>query len=292
MVKFIHIKYILEDIIMILGLSTNRKEICEELFKNYSAAGIKYMEISPSAEEYADVDYSNIKLWAEKYGVTLWSYHLQFYPFDCVEISLPEMQAKTVEIFKKQITDAANIGIKNFIIHPSGEPISLADRANRMAVAKSTLKILADFADTLGCTIAVEDLPRTCLGNCSSEILELISAHPSLRVCFDTNHLLGEDIVEFIRKVGDKIITTHISDYDYTDERHWLPGEGDINWPDVIKALEEIDFNGPLLYEIAFEALPTIERERDLTCEDFAKNFNELILKQAPTPIGVRKENL
>ena len=56
--------------------------------------------------------------------------------------------------------------------------------------------------------------------------MELISADDRLRVCFDTNHLLKESIIDFIYNVGDKIITTHVSDYARENERHWLPGEG------------------------------------------------------------------
>ena len=79
---------------------------------------------------------------------------------------------------------------------------------------------LADFANKFGAVICVEDLPRTCLGRDSSDINELVSAQPDLRVCFDTNHMLSEDVCAFIKDVGDKIVTVHVSDYDYLNERH------------------------------------------------------------------------
>ena len=56
-------------------------------------------------------------------------------------------------------------------------------------------------------------LPRTCLGNCSNEIAELISVDSSLGICFDTNHLLIENPINFINKLGNRIVTLHISDY-------------------------------------------------------------------------------
>ena len=76
--------------------------------------------------------------------------------------------------------------------------------------------------------------------------------------------------------MGDKIITTHISDYDFVDEKHWLPGEGKINWQELYKALLDIGYKGPWLYELGFKAPNTISRERDLTCEDFANNAKEI----------------
>ena len=107
-----------------------------------------------------------------------------------------------------------------------------------MECAKRTLAALADFAAQFNAVIAVENLPRTCLGRDSKDILELLSAHDALRVCYDTNHLLGEDAVRFIEAVGDKIITTHVSDYDFLNERHWLPGEGKVNWQEILPAAE------------------------------------------------------
>ena len=115
----------------------------------------------------------------------------------------------------------------------------------------------------------MEDLPRTCLGNCSAEILELLTADPSLTVCFDTNHLLGEPIADFVRAVGKKIETLHVSDYDFCNERHWLPYEGKVNWVELVEALEEVGYNGVWMYEIGFKASKNIDRDRDLNFDDF-----------------------
>lgn len=137
---------------------------------------------------------------------------------------------------------------------------------------------LSHIASECGAVIAVEDLPRTCLGRDSDEILQLISVDEKLRVCFDTKHLLTENNADFIRKVGSKIITLHVSDYDFINERHWLPGEGKVDWNSLLDALQEIGYNGMWLYEVAFKSPKTIIRERDLTCEDFVKNAKELFL--------------
>jgi sugar phosphate isomerase/epimerase len=72
---------------------------------------------------------------------------------------------------------------------------------------------------------------------------------PDLRVCFDTNHCLIEDNCDYIRAVGPKIVTLHVSDYDFTDEKHWIPGEGKNDWEGIIRTLEEADYSGRFLYE-------------------------------------------
>ncbi len=273
------------------ALSSCNKVLNEELFENYHKAGIEAIELSYTLDYYNNMDFNKIREMAERFGVKLWSFHLPFMPFDEIDISHPEKCENTIKIFKELIEKANTIGIKVFVIHPSGEPIE-ENRAERIACAKKSLKELSAFAGELGCVIAVEDLPRSCLGNCSDEISELISADENLRVCFDTNHLLGESITDFIKAVGDKIITTHFSDYDYINERHWLLGEGEINWQELISALEEVGYDGYILYEIDFKAPWSIDRPRDLTCVDFKNNFDELIAKKIPTPIGKPKARL
>jgi len=124
------------------------------------------------------------------------------------------------------------------------------------------------------------------VGKNSAEINELISLNDDLRVCFDTNHLLSENICDFIYAVGDKIVTTHISDYDFVDEKHWICGEGKIDWQAIYKALVDIGYKGPWLYELGFKAPRHITRERDLTCEDFYKNSKEVFEGKPLTVIG------
>jgi sugar phosphate isomerase/epimerase len=143
-----------------------------------------------------------------------------------------------------------------------------------------------EIARRYGAVIAVEDLPRTCLGNTAAEIAELISVHPDLRVCFDTNHLLTEDAADFVRALGDKIITTHVSDYDFLNERHWLPGEGKLDWQSIVNALREVNYSGTWLYELGFDCPKTLIRERELTCEDFSRNAAEIFENRPLTVIS------
>lgn len=263
-----------------VGLSTNGRKLNDpDFFNNCKTDGIEYIEISVSSEEMETLDFTGIKEKADKAGVTLWSLHLPFMPFLTIDISSSNKAVRndTVELLCGYIEKGAAIGIKYFIVHPSGEPVFGFQRKNRMKYAKESLKILADKAALYGGVICVEDLPRTCLGRNSTEILELLSADERLRCCFDTNHLLKEDIEAFIKNVGNRIVTTHISDYDKKDEKHWLPGEGVIDWKKLKDTLLETGYDGPWLYEVGFSAPKTMPRSRKLTTADFAGNAREIL---------------
>lgn len=280
---------------MKIGLSTCGGKLSNEKFlENCAKSGIDCIEVTLGHEACVDWDYKKTKALADSFGVELWSYHLPFSPFSTNDISSTNetKRKNTVMMQKSLIGKAAEAGIKHFVIHPSAEPIEPFDRRDRLMCSKQSLSELADEAEKYGGIICVEDLPRTCLGRNSYEIRELIKDDDRLRVCFDTNHLLGEYIPEFIRNVGDKIVTLHVSDYDFWNERHWLPGEGDIDWKELYSELTKTGYDGPWLYEVSWGAPWSIKRDRNLTCEDFVKNANEIFRGEIPTPVGTPIEKM
>lgn len=265
-----------------------------ELLRLYRENGIDAVEASELVQDTAD-----FKNAAKEYGVQIWSYHLPFWTFDewdpCAFDTVK--RERTLHMHKEHLRRAATLGAAVAVVHPSAEPNRTENRPRLMAFAKEHLRELATFAQPLGITVAVENLPRSCLGNCSDEMLELLQADPRLRVCYDTNHLLAESAAEFIRALGDKIVTVHISDYDFANEKHWLPYEGDVNWVELVTALEEIGYKGPFLYEVASaprpmkdRTRPTIDRPRPLTLQDVRDNFEACVNKRPATPIGTRNK--
>ena len=267
-----------------IGLSTCGN-VSEEFFSNSAKAGIELVEISAPKDVCDAINYSDLLKWSKTYGLGLWTYHLPFLPFAEIDISNKNVSKKTVEYFTEIIKKATDIGVNKFVIHPSGEPILDVERSEKLKTAKESLYNLAEIASNYGAVIAVEDLPRTCLGKNSTEINDLISVNDKLKVCFDTNHLLNENIVDFVNSVGDRIITTHVSDYDFTDEKHWLPGEGKIDWQALLTALKGINYCGPWLYELNLTTPKTINRSCNLTYSDFVKNANEIFKNE---PISVK----
>ena len=195
------------------------------------------------------------------------------------------MRDNAIKLYTELIAQAADIGIDKIVIHPSGEPIRQEEREDRMNYAMQSLDLLAEIAHKEGAVIAVEDLPRTCLGNTADNMLRLLSANDKLRVCFDTNHLLHDTNLNFMEKVGDQIVTLHVSDYNFIDEQHWLPGEGLVDWQEIYHTLKKIGYQGIWMYELGLQSTPKITRTRDLTFEDYVRNANEIFKNQPLTRI-------
>ena len=266
-----------------------------EHFEQLKNAGVDAIEISMADKNYPLIDWRKVVRTAEETDLLLWSFHLPFSPFYIHNIASTDafVRKTTVDYLKVLMDRAAGYaGIRTLVVHASGEPIAPETRAARMEYAKEGLAQLCEAAASYGAVLAVEDLPRTCLGKNAEEIQELLHADERLRVCFDTNHLLGgRKPQDFIRALGDKIVTVHFSDYDGVDERHWMPGEGIIDWNAVMDALDDIGYRGPVLYELGYSAPATITRPRDFTPEDFVRNHEELEARHPLTVIGtpVRK---
>lgn len=275
---------------MIIGLSTYNPD--RDFLNSLARAGIDCVELSLPGREYNGFDYAAFATRARDAGLDIRSFHLPFYlapedgPVDPASLDA-DVRKHTAEVHARFVRTAASVGARLAVVHACLEQDSEPRRAERIARAKESLVALADVAEPLGVTLCVEDLPRTCLGNTAEELADIISCDDRLRICFDVNHLLFGSHADFLRILGPKIVATHISDYDFVNERHWLPGEGKIDWPALMDGLDAVGYTGAFNYELGFKGNPrTVARSRDLTPEDIVRNAREIEARQPLTVIG------
>lgn len=226
-----------------------------ELMKRYKDGGVDCIELSFSYKYfYGELDLihraAEIKEDARRCGLELWSVHLPFSGDLDISHFDDEKRRFTMKTNLELIDAAAEAGISVAVVHPSSEPIADTDRQKRLAYSKSNLRILAEKAKDAGMRLAVENLPRTCLCNHSRDVSFMLDGIDDLYVAYDTNHLLMQDNAEFIAAVGGRIITLHVSDYDFVDERHQMPLEGKNDWKAIIEALDDAGYRGPWMYEV------------------------------------------
>ena len=267
-----------------IGLSSKSNIFSDELFCSYAKAGVATVEISNCTDGYDAIDLHDIKRLSDEYGVTLNSLHLPFKEHGgrSHDISNPSLYKEALESHKALISRAAEVGIKIFVLHPSSGKTLSGERAVCMEVCKKCISELADYADEHGAVIALENMAHECLGNTIAEFEQLVSSNPKIRVCFDTNHLLHENPGEFIRRLGKKIVTLHVSDCDLNDEQHNMPGEGNVDFPEILCALKEVGYSGPWLYEVSYKCPRTADDQYGLTPESFVENAAELFKGNKP----------
>jgi sugar phosphate isomerase/epimerase len=250
-----------------------------ESFADLKANGIDAVEFSFSRDKYYnEFDFVNrAQEYADRVreaGLEWWSLHLPFSRTLDITILDDEAREEIVKINTEMILAAGKAGCKVAVLHPSSEPISDDVRPQRLAYSKENIIRLREVCDSVGMKLAVENLPRTCLCNRSAEMIALLR-DTGAGVVFDTNHSLAEENVAFLKALTDaglEILSLHISDYDFVDERHRLPGDGINDWKGMMSVLEQVGYSGPLMYEV-----PKQPKEREpITTAQLAENMTKL----------------
>lgn len=184
-----------------------------------------------------------------------------------------------LDVLDRCLDLAEAFAVPMLVVHASAEPISDDARPDRLRRARSSLSSIAGRCRKANIRVAVELLPRTCLGNTVEELNRLLADLPSdlFGVCLDVNHLMDRyaELPGAVRDLGDRLLTLHLSDYDGVDEKHWMPGEGVIDWRGFLSALQDIGYAGPFNYEAKPHGDTPIEKIRNL--ESNFKMLTELL---------------
>lgn len=232
----------------------------ERAYDECAKAGIAYMEMRVKDAIEDDLsalaaDWAQQKKWADDYQMGIWSLHLPYgQKWDISELH-EEKRVTSLYRQEQMIQQAAKImNIQKVVLHPSYEPIREDERPLKKEACRKSLVQLGQSALQNGVTLAVECLPRTCLCNTIAETKEILSGIGNIGLCCDMNHLMKDYAEDFIRTFGNRIVTTHFSDYDRVDERHWMPGKGVNNWNKIFEALSDCSYEGPAIFEIAVRA--------------------------------------
>jgi sugar phosphate isomerase/epimerase len=141
-----------------------------------------------------------------------------------------------------------------------------------VAFAKAWRPILDVFAEN-GVKFALEVHPTEIAFDTASaqRALEAVDGHPAFGFNFDPSHLgyQGVDYVKFIRTFKDRIFHVHMKDawwghgdgtvgvfgghVDFGDARRYWDfrslGRGDVNFEEIIVALNDVGYAGPLSVE-------------------------------------------
>ena len=257
-------------------------EFSEKLFEEYEKNGVKYCELSISnltvlEKSPVETDPLGVVEMAARHGVTFWSFHLPFSQKLHPANLDPDNDKWAMEILEKYTRIALEMGIKIVVIHPSSEPNEDKDRPALIEKAIKNLSYLSKICRENGAVLAVEDLPRTCLCNHSSDMLQILRAVPDLQMTFDTNHISQQSNPAFLQSLLDggmngRIATIHISDYDGGNEKHRLPFDGNNDWAEIARLLDELDFGGVAMYELS----KPWDREEYVTIPEVVENYKNL----------------
>lgn len=132
-----------------------------------------------------------------------------------------------------------------------------------------------EFADGLNLPIAYHP-HRGCIVETSEETQLMMDRIPELKLTVDVAHLQssGDDPVAFIKRFGDRIIHTHIKDYDPETRLFEALGEGEVDLPGCFKALREANYAGAWCIELDGNPDRTAREAAELGRHYFKKHLD------------------
>lgn len=164
---------------------------------------------------------------------------------------LPEERQETVQQYREVIELCAQWGGKT-VIYLAGWQIFGVSRAQAWDWSRSCLVEVAKIAADHGVTMVVEPqaVDTNLIEGCDDaiQLMEDVGA-PNVKLMFDTIHAMyrSEVLTDYVYQMGKNLHHLHLSDNDRLP-----PGQGRGDFVSLVAALKEIDYQGYLTMEIAF----------------------------------------
>lgn len=192
-------------------------------------------------------------------------------PIDGINLSTSKLEERrqAIKLLTYTLEYCGAIECSIAVVHPNhSDSLSIGTKAMKRNSVEALMEIVPR-AEALGVKIALENMiekekPR--FGSRVTDLIETIEEVGSsyLGVCIDTGHTnlsmhaskhdisLEDEII----LAGERLWTLHINDNDGKEDHHWPPGDGNIDWGQVIRGLRKVNYKGVFMTEVAEKGDP------------------------------------
>lgn len=175
----------------------------------------------------------------------------------------PEVRAVTVKRLRQGLQFAREVGATHMVVHSpfiffganAFVPHASGPRVDEeFGYMRATLEEVMPAAEDAGCALVIENI----LDTNPAPVRALIESFdsPWLRQSLDTGHAFithqrgGPPPDGWVRDSGALLEHIHLQDTDGNVDRHWVPGDGAINWFALFEALGELSHRPRLILEL------------------------------------------
>jgi sugar phosphate isomerase/epimerase len=201
-------------------------------------------------------------------GIKVHSLHLHSHYFELWS-PYPRMLEEAQQHFLRTLDIANRLEAKALTWHGLRHGLS---NPELIGIFLDSVAWAGERAHAAGITLCIENV-SWCYLRTSEQVQTFRDLGVPLGFTFDAFQA-GEskvDPIELIHAMGDRLITVHLSDYDPAGPRHLPLGEGTLDWRSILNALEDIDYRGPLILELAHvRSLDTLRQSHRFMQEQVA----------------------
>ena len=224
----------------------------EKALKHAKSVGYEGFQVAVTEDDldhFSEEKWKKIKATADEIGIEIpsvstglfWQYNFMTQPEEALKIVEAECHAAHI-LRAKLILVVPGTGVSN---------LSYEEHYTR---AVNALKKAGEIGRRYGIRIGLENVWNRIFAG-PLEFQRLIEEVDDewVQAYFDVGNTLPHSLPEhWIEILNKKIIEVHVKDYAMWKGAFGIPLNGDVNWPAVRKALENIDYNGYILPEIPF----------------------------------------
>jgi sugar phosphate isomerase/epimerase len=227
-----------------------------------SRSGAQAVEIFAARQHF---DYTSrehvteLAAWFDSNPLEAWSMHAPLFPdremgragAPPVNVLHPEKARRiaAMDEIKRALESAEYIHFRNLVVHLGERDDEWSLRSIEYAL--TALEHLDAFAHPLGVRLLVENL--TSAPTTPEHLVEILdSSHlDSVGVCLDLGHAhLTVGVREAIATLTGRISLVHAHDNHGLKDEHLWPGDGNIDWPATVAALNALAAPPPTVLEI------------------------------------------
>lgn len=175
---------------------------------------------------------------------------------------------------------AQTIPYRYLVLH-LGWPESAKPAANDNSreAARRSVEALCESAQKVGVTLAIEVIPNKL--SSAEELVSFIENDlegVDVGICMDVGHafMMG-DLGDAIETCSEHLVTTHLHDNKRKTDDHLAPGEGSIDWPATLMALQKIGYEGAWMFEVANTSNPQAVLQK---AEKARRRFDDLLISE------------
>lgn len=184
-------------------------------------------------------------------------------------LDAPPEAARRLDFLRRCVDLAVALGARVVSTWSGAAPEGL-DAEEALDRLAGGLRRLCEHAAERGVRVGFEPEPGMAVETAEewSAVKDAVG-HPALGLTLDVGHCLATregDPARILRRHAADLVVVQLDDHRAGRHEHLQFGEGDVHWPDVVAAIRESGYDGPLEVELsrhAAEAPTAAHRARD-----------------------------
>lgn len=188
--------------------------------------------------------------------------HGPFFSLDIAAVD-PKIRAVVAERYIQALDFAAELGATHMVVHSPhnflGTPFQpltpTGGLIDYLQVIRDTLADVVAHAEKIGCTLVIENIfdrdPLVWINTVKAFNSDCVRASVDVGHAFVNYKLDAPPPDYWILEAGALLGHVHLQDTDGYADRHWIPGDGSINFRAIFDAIRSVNAQPRLIIEVA-----------------------------------------